>query len=295
MQSAATALDYCLIDPPHDLSGVVRFYWRVTSLPNEGSHYIFRTMANGYPVLFFLYSGDVQDASGDDGHGQLFGAGICGPTTRTGRFRLRSNFGIFGACLYPFAVQQLFGVASTEISDRVVNLADLMGVEGSDLVDRVLCCPDDRSRVESISGFLRSKLAGSASNHKEVYHAFAGLIRSRGDLRIEDLANEHHLSRRTFERRFVQFAGLSPKSYSNVVRFQASFEDLTARKYSLTEVAYRRGYYDQSHFTHDFTRFSGFNPKDFTTKEPATDPLWLDFVAFFQFLSWCPPVLCFRK
>jgi AraC-like DNA-binding protein len=295
MQLPATMIDYKLMAPPPDLAGYIKFYWTLQSLPNNGNHYIFRTMANGCPVLFFHYCGQVHEARINADHGPSFRAGIYGATEKTKRFRLPKNFGIFGLCLYPFAVPQLFNIPSSEITNHVVSLTELMGSEGRDLEDQVMLCDSTSSRMEMISRFIRSKIFSIHADTRKFSHAISNVIHAKGHVRIPELADDYCLSRRTFERRFRELSGLSPKTYSNVIRFQSAFDELTAQNSSLTEVAYQCGYYDQSHFTNDFTKFSGFNPKNFTTNDPCSDPLWLDFVAFFQFLSWCPPVLCSGK
>ncbi len=42
-------------------------------------------------------------------------------------------------------------------------------------------------------------------------------------------------------------------------------------KLSLTEHAYKNGYFDQSHFIHDFKSYTGYTPKEFTAKYPDFD------------------------
>jgi AraC-like DNA-binding protein len=295
MQLAATRVGYELMMPPEDLAGYIRFYWNVNSLPNNGDHYIFRTMASGSPVVFFHYRGNVQEAPFNRDPGQSYKTAIYGSTEDNNRFRLSKDFGIFGVCLYPFAVPVLFKLPSSEIANQVLSLQELMGPEANELEEKVLLCNSNAARAEQVSDFLRAKLMAAKDAANEFSRAVTAVIHSRGNVRIPALADDYCLSRRTFERRFRESSGLSPKSYANVIRFQSAFDELTAGKSTLTEVAYQCGYYDQSHFTNDFKRFSGFNPKSFTTNDPCSDPLWLDFVAFFQFLSWCPPVLCFRK
>ena len=37
---------------------------------------------------------------------------------------------------------------------------------------------------------------------------------------------------------------------------------------SLTEIAFKYGYYDQSHFIHDFKQFSGYHPSAYFYGKP---------------------------
>ncbi|TXJ23716.1 MAG: AraC family transcriptional regulator [Chitinophagaceae bacterium] len=73
----------------------------------------------------------------------------------------------------------------------------------------------------------------------------------------------YYLSTRQFERNFKEFAGFSPKLYSRIIRFQSAIEQYGQTGKSLTEIAYDCGYYDQSHFIHDFKEFSGLHPRHY--------------------------------
>ncbi len=68
---------------------------------------------------------------------------------------------------------------------------------------------------------------------------------------------------RQFERKFKQFSGFSPKLFSRIIRFQSAIKKYDDKKMPLTEIAYECGYYDQSHFIHDFKEFSGYSPMQY--------------------------------
>ena len=79
-------------------------------------------------------------------------------------------------------------------------------------------------------------------------------------MNVQEMAGRAFLSTRQFERNFKQFAGFSPKLYSRIIRFQAAMQQYGNKAMSLTAIAYECGYYDQSHFIHDFKEFSGHHP-----------------------------------
>jgi len=81
------------------------------------------------------------------------------------------------------------------------------------------------------------------------------------------MARRHSLSTRHFERKFKEFAGLSPKLYSRIIRFQAATQHKLTGIRDLTKIAYACGYYDQSHFINDFREFSGYTPKEYFWSE----------------------------
>jgi len=120
--------------------------------------------------------------------------------------------------------------------------------------------------------FLEARLKNERTEYAKIFSS-VHLISSSGKMTsIKALADDSFLSMRQFERRFKEFSGFSPKLFLRIKRFNSvlkrTFEDK-----SLTQIAIECGYYDQSHFIHDFQKFSGRNPKDYFRPEtiPATD------------------------
>jgi hypothetical protein len=68
---------------------------------------------------------------------------------------------------------------------------------------------------------------------------------------------------RQFQRRFKQLSGFPLKLYARIIRFGAAMQRYGNNFRSLTDIAYECGYYDQSHFIHDFKEFSGYHPKQY--------------------------------
>lgn len=131
------------------------------------------------------------------------------------------------------------------------------------LEEQMCSASGNEKRVEIMSRFLESKLDAYDRELPIVHNAVHLIMNAGGSVSIERLASNFDISTRQFERKFKEIAGLSPKLYANVIRFQAA----TAHKFSgtrdLTEIAYNCGYYDQSHFINDFRRFSGYSPKEY--------------------------------
>jgi len=81
-----------------------------------------------------------------------------------------------------------------------------------------------------------------------------------GSLRVGELTAIFCKSRRQFERTFLDTVGLSPKLFSDILRFRRASVLLGKTKLSLADIAAVMGYSDQSHFTHEFVRFHGLPP-----------------------------------
>ncbi len=81
--------------------------------------------------------------------------------------------------------------------------------------------------------------------------------------------NDLKLSSRTIEKKFERHIGLSPQQYGNGIRFRMFMEELkhSKKNKSLTDLAYKHGYYDQSHLNKVFKQYWGFIPKELTSNK----------------------------
>jgi AraC-like DNA-binding protein len=117
------------------------------------------------------------------------------------------------------------------------------------------------NQIEILGRFLRERLDGQSSD--PLTEAAASLIRRRhGAVRMEKLAKALGLSLSALERRFRRHVGASPRKFASIVRMRHALR-LRSANLSLTEVAYRAGYCDQSHFIRDFKGFTGMAPESF--------------------------------
>ena len=67
------------------------------------------------------------------------------------------------------------------------------------------------------------------------------------------------INSRTLERRFCACMGMTPKQYARIVRFKHSYHQLVLADTGKLTV-HLDGYYDQSHFIHEFRHFLGVAP-----------------------------------
>ncbi|WP_398358623.1 helix-turn-helix domain-containing protein [Sphingobacterium wenxiniae] len=67
------------------------------------------------------------------------------------------------------------------------------------------------------------------------------------------------------ERNFKRFIGLSPKEYSNIIRFRNALNLIkkSNQNRSLLDIAFECGYYDHSHLANEIKRITGLPPSSF--------------------------------
>jgi AraC-like DNA-binding protein len=268
-------MKYFTIQPPEKLAEYVRYFWVLEGEASIGCHYIHRSMADGCAELIFHYNGVFDELINDTAIEKSFSSGLAGPSQRFRRFLIKQNFGIFGAYLYPFAVSQLFSIQGTDTSNQMIDLRALLGIEATELEEKVMLAIDNTARLKIVVEFLERKVIKVRKQPPGVFETIRHIIQTNGTTSVEELAKQSFYSTRQFERNFKQFTGFSPKLFSRITRFQTALSQYSNKGKSLTEIAYECGYYDQSHFIQDFKEFSGHNPREyFSGKAEATE--WRD-------------------
>jgi AraC-like DNA-binding protein len=175
----------------------------------------------------------------------------------------------FGIRCWPFAarallenkISQVTGLAApiqflmpdlaTELSSAVSPLADQQWHEGvQDVLCRVL------KQASPIDSLVRS--------------ATEEIALSGGNVRLEHLAEQLHVSLRQLQRRFLQETGFKLKQFSRIRRFREAARELleqTPRPWC--HVAADVGYADQAHLTREFVQLIGLPPKQLQSKYEA--------------------------
>ena len=253
---------YYTIDPPAELARYVRSFWVFEGSGHVSEPYIYRSMADACAEMVFHYKGAFNGISKkgviDENAGNL--AMLQGPTRQYKRFVVNEDFGIFGAYLYPFAIPDIFRLSSLEIQNETPSIIDSFGSEGRILSERILSAGNNNERVLILSDYLIRKVQQFANPDSTLHDCIKHFIFSRDPVRIEETSRQFNISARQLERKFKTITGLTPKTYSRISRFQQAMKNYGSKYKNLTDIAYECGYYDQSHFIHDFREFSGYEP-----------------------------------
>lgn len=96
--------------------------------------------------------------------------------------------------------------------------------------------------------------------HSRIDDAIRHIESMRGTSRVSHVANIYGKSRRQFERHFLDVVGIPAKLFAEITRFQQASTLLARSTLPLAQLAAELGYADQSHLTHEFSRFYGHPP-----------------------------------
>lgn len=191
---------------------------------------------------------------------------ICGQQTNFYDLSLSGKTGMILIVFKPHGVKSFFNFPITELLNENISLQDLAKNGAIELEDKLLNSENNNQRIGHIENFLLKRLSQN-SDFERVEHAIKIIENSNGQIKSHDIAQEVCLGIKQFERNFSNYVGLNPKKYASIVRFQNVLQ--MKRKFknaNMYQLAFDNGYYDQSHFNHDFKSLAGITPKVFFDK-----------------------------
>ena len=169
--------------------------------------------------------------------------------------------------LTPLGARALFGMPMYELTNRVVDVEDLLGRRGEELVARLWDADSWQRRFAVLDQVIAARLDRAPRTPSELAWAWGRMRSSAGRAAVSALADELGWSHRRLIARFREGIGLAPKTLGRVLRFERVSHVLQqVEEPRLAEVALDCGYYDQAHLNRDFRQFAGTTPGEYLAR-----------------------------
>jgi AraC-like DNA-binding protein len=173
---------------------------------------------------------------------------------------------VLGLRLKPAGAWALLRSPLSDLSERTVDLCDLIGREASELAER---CHDATTAAERIrrtaewaSGRIqRSREIGDVNG--AIAWAAACIASSDGATPIARLREQTGLSSVRMAAAFREQVGMTPKRFARIHRLQRALALLHSGSLPLAQIALDSGYYDQPHMNAEFREMTGLTPREF--------------------------------
>jgi AraC-like DNA-binding protein len=169
---------------------------------------------------------------------------------------------MIGVHFRPGGAAAFLGLPANELAGQVVELDAVWGNEVWAWRDQLLAGKTSAEKFAVLERLLLQRLAHSRPyRHRSVDWA---LERFAADPRVQTIASVSRdvgFSHKHFIDLFRRETGLTPKLFCRIRRFQQALIEIQARgELDWADIACSCGYFDQSHFIHDFAEFSGLKP-----------------------------------
>lgn len=166
--------------------------------------------------------------------------------------------------LHPGAAYELLGIPQHLFTNRWVEIDDFLQDTTSLYQQIDDCYPDIEKMVPVIdSWLLELAMRSKTKTRPEILFAMQQIRQSGGQLDIVQLRNTTGMARASFQNYFKQQVGVSPKTYSRILRANAVYgQILSMQQTDWQQVTHDFRYFDQSHFIKDFKHFFGCTPSE---------------------------------
>jgi AraC-like DNA-binding protein len=166
--------------------------------------------------------------------------------------------------LKPHTLHSLLGLNASALTNSVVDLAEM---SAGDLNSRLFDSEHAQDSVSLLIDYLSMKLQQVKTRDELVEESLRIIHHNPARITVRELLERLNISERQFEKRFSQTVGIPPHFYIRIRRFNEAIRLMKTRRFdTLTDVAHRLNFYDQSHFIRDIKAFSGVTPKSLSQK-----------------------------
>ncbi|MCM3903554.1 MAG: helix-turn-helix domain-containing protein [Pyrinomonadaceae bacterium] len=262
-------MHYTEHQPSPALAQHLECFWFLTSTDSSpGTSATERVLPDGCVEWIFHMGSPFQRAisTGITGNGGEWEpqprSFVVGELTRFLLLQRTGDVGVMGVRFRPGGAYRFLPGPLSDFTDRTVPTGDVWGREGTYLEEAVLEAGNNMQRQHLVEGFLFQRLVNTTARPR-FDATVKEIIRTRGQTRVFDLANSVGWSSRQLERDFLVSFGLSPKSFSRIIRFQNLLRlvgEGALREW--TSLALEGGYADQPHMVREFREFAGHSPAE---------------------------------
>ena len=193
------------------------------------------------------------------------GSQFAGMMTSQGKAR------IFSMYFNPTGYYRIFGMPAVHFTDRIEEDEYTCRKDLEILHQQLREAKSIREMILFCEVYLIKQLTHTKA--RDAYNSILSLsgriVLNSNNISVEKMAYDANMSMKTFERRFTEQVGISPKLFSRIVRFNKAISlKMIDPKKTWTMIAYDCGYFDQMHFIKDFQLFSGKPPGVFFKDTP---------------------------
>jgi transcriptional regulator GlxA family with amidase domain len=156
-------------------------------------------------------------------------------------------------------------LAGHRIIDRIERVGESQGTTVWNITDKIPVV-DAKGAIVGTAGITRA--AGAAGNLEGTGHGFGPALAHMRAYFHHEITNRHlasisNMSLRAFERQFRATFHLTPQRFLRKLRLRIASRTMMYTDDSLSEIALKCGFADQSHFSREFRRQFGRTPREY--------------------------------
>lgn len=174
---------------------------------------------------------------------------VCGP-----------RFQCLGVVIRPGKIANIIPDPKDRQYGKPIPLDHLFPGSSNFLVERIKSALSISEKVKILDDFIRFRISPLHKQPAFLDHSLQYIIQNKGNVSVVDISKKVHCSTRHLRRSFVQHFGVSPKTFSSVIRLFYTAAHISKSNAPVADVISDHGYFDRAHFYKEFVRIAGIPP-----------------------------------
>jgi AraC-like DNA-binding protein len=190
---------------------------------------------------------------------------IYGVSKDTSLHLLKDKGCVFGIKFKPGGFYPFYHFPISQLTNHSLPIEEVFGSKIKKTVEELLSQETDAEKIQTIEKFLSEYLPERNHLAEQTTQLVEYIAENREITKVEQLARLVMINKRTLQRMFHKYVGVSPKWVIKRCRLHEAAELAEAGKLpNWSQIALELGYYDQAHFIKDFKSVIGKSPNEYT-------------------------------
>jgi len=243
--------------PADDLAFWIAHYWMIRWDLRGCEPYVAESLPHPNVHVIFETTGSV----------------VAGVQTKKFSRVLEGQSQVFGIKFQPSGFRPFLKYAASKLADRIVPAESILGKEVSTLEVILLSSRKEGEKVEAANAFFRARIPKRRDpTIDRVRRVVERILEERDIKTVDDLVDRTGIGKRSLQRMFNEYVGVSPKWVIRRYRLHELVERFSVNEEPCwAELALELGYFDQAHLINDFRSITGYSPTEYQALM-RTDP-----------------------
>jgi AraC-like DNA-binding protein len=234
--------------PANELSHWIAHYWMIRWDLRGCEPHVAESLPHPNVHVIFEPSGSV----------------VAGVQTHKFSRVLEGQSQVFGIKFKPGGFRPFLKFPVSKLADRMVPVHRIFGREVSALQDVVLSSASENEKVEAANSFFRARVPKPDRTIALAGELVERILQERDIKTVDDLVDRAGIGKRSLQRLFSEYVGVSPKWVIRRYRLHELIErSNSGEEPDWSQLALDLGYFDQAHLINDFRSITGYSPTEY--------------------------------
>jgi AraC-like DNA-binding protein len=185
--------------------------------------------------------------------------------------RLEGQSRVFGVKFTPGGFHPFLNASASTLANRTIPAERIFGADAGVLQAALAGSGNEARQVQAANAFFRARVP-APDQTIGLAGQLVGRILSEPDIKtVEDLAIRTGIGKRSMQRIFSEYVGVSPKWVIRRYRLHELIERFNSGDpLDWPQLALELGYFDQAHLINDFRSIVGCSPTRFRKRTPGS-------------------------